>query len=454
MKKIFLIIILLLSLSVNAQNKQVLYDFNNLPQTLLLNPGIETNYKYHVGVPLLSGFSTEIGSTNFVPSDIFSVDNLSINDKVATVLNRLKTSDYLKLNTQIEILNAGFRYNDKTYFSFGFYQEIDAIGYYPKDVFTLANEGNGAFLNKSFDISQLLYKVDFLGVIHAGITQKISDKLTLGGRFKIYSSALNLQSTNNYGTFTTNEGNNNIYVHYLDNVNVNLQTSGLVSDNEYIDDPSTYLKNTFLGGNLGIGLDFGFTYHVNKQLQISGSLLDVGFVNHSKNIKNTVSKGSFTFEGIALDYNSNRNYWQELDTAVKQQLPTTDNQDSYVSWRPAKFNAAVKYSFGERRSKYCYDNTYKDVYTDAFGAQLYSIFRPLNQQFALTGFYGKMITNNLHTKVTYTLDNYSFSNIGVGISTQIWKINFYGIIDNLLNYSDISSLNNLSIQFGFNLIIN
>jgi len=26
-----------------------------------------------------------------------------------------------------------------------------------------------------------------------------------------------------------------------------------------------------------------------------------------------------------------------------------------------------------------------------------------------------MITNHLHTKVTYSLDNYSFSNIGLGL---------------------------------------
>ncbi|WP_439130051.1 DUF5723 family protein, partial [Polaribacter sp.] len=289
MKKISLIVVFLLSLSLNSQNKQVLYNFNSLPQTLLLNPGIENNYKYHIGVPLLSGFSAELGATSFVPSNIFVADNLSFNDKVTTLLNRLKTSDYFKVNTQIEILNAGFRYHDKTYFSFGFYEELDAIGYYPKDVFTLVNKGNGAFLNKSFDISQLLYKADILGVIHAGITQKVNEKLTLGGRFKIYSSTLNIQSTNNYGTFTTNEGNNNIYIHYLDNVNVNLKTSGLVSNDEYIDDPSTYLKNTFFGGNLGFGLDVGFTYQINRQLQISGSLLDVGFVNHTKNIKNTLA---------------------------------------------------------------------------------------------------------------------------------------------------------------------
>ena len=117
-------------------------------------------------------------------------------------------------------------------------------------------------------------------------------------------------------------------------------------------------------------------------------------------------------------------------------------------------NAAIKYSFGEKRSKYCYDNTLKDFYTNAFGAQLYSVFRPLRQQFALTSFYEKSFSNKLQGKITYTIDDYSYYNIGVGISAKIWKINFYGILDNLTKLSDISSANNVSLQFGFNLLFN
>ena len=454
MRIIVLIFTFLIGLNSFSQNKQVLYDFAGLPQTLLLNPGLETDYKFHIGVPLLSGFSSEIKSTGFSLSEIFSVNNNTINDKISAVLNKIDANDYLKVNTQIEVFSAGFRFDKKTYVSFGFYQELDAIGYLPKDALTLINEGNTSYLNKSFSISEMIYKLDVLGVIHAGISRKVSDKLTLGGRFKVYSSALNLETTNNSGTFTTRLGNNNIYVHHLDNVNFNTRTSGLISNNEYISDASTYIENSLLGGNLGAGIDLGFTYHVTPQLQLSGSLIDLGFVQHTKNIKNKLIVGSFTFEGIEFEFDSNRNYWGELDAALKEQLPIVDNQDSYTSWRPAKVNVAIKYSFGEKRSKYCYDNTLKDFYTNAFGAQLYSVFRPLRQQFAFTSFYEKSFSNKLQAKITHTIDDYSYYNIGVGVSAKIWKINFYGILDNLTKLSDISSANNVSLQFGFNLLFN
>jgi hypothetical protein len=441
---------------ISAQNKQILYDFAELPQTLLLNPSAETNYKFHFGMPFLSGFSIGYGSSEVVLTDLFALDNENINDKVSTILNSLSSRDFVKFNSQIEIFNGGFRGDENTYFSFGFYEEIDAISYFPKDLITLFNEGNNAYLNKSFSVSQILYKLDVLGVLHAGVSKKINDQLTLGGRVKIYSSSLNIESTNNTGTFTTVLGTDNIYKHYLSTININARTSGLVVDDGYQEDPNEYLKNTFLGGNLGIGFDFGFTFHINPQLELSASILDLGFINHTKNIENTTAKGSFVFEGIEFLYDSNNqiNYWGEIDKKLKEQLPIDENQESYISWRPAKLNAALKYSFGERRSKICYDNTYKDFYTDALGVQLYSVFRPLSPQLALTGFYQKSITNKIHTKVTYTIDDFSYANIGAGLSAQFGKVNLYGMVDNILEYSNLSAANSLSLQLGINVIFN
>ncbi len=457
MKKFLFFLLILSAAKVTSQNKQVLFNFAELPQSLLLNPGTETNYKFHFGVPLLSSFSMEFGSSGAVLTDVFALDHKDINDKISTVLNALSTRDFVKLNSQIEIISGGFRLDSRTYISFGIYDEIDVISYYPKDVFTLVNEGNNAHLNKSFSASQIRYKLDVLGVIHAGISRKVSDQLTLGGRFKIYSSALNMESSNNTGTFTTVLGRDNIYKHYLNNINITARTSGLFnSDDELIDNPNSYLNNTLFGDNLGIGFDFGLTYHISPQLEFSGSILDLGFINHTKNIKNTTAKGSFIFEGVNFQYDSDNpiSYWGQIDGQFKEQLPTDENQESYTSWRPTKLNIALKYSFGERRSKICYDNTYKDFYTDAIGAQLYSVFRPLSPQLALTAFYQKSLTNKVQTKVTYTVDDFSYANIGAGFSAQLGKVNLYGMLDNILEYRNLSSANSISLQLGINVIFN
>lgn len=52
------------------------------------------------------------------------------------------------------------------------------------------------------------------------------------------------------------------------------------------------------------------------------------------------------------------------------------------------------------------------------------------------------------------IDDYSFYNIGAGISAQLGKVNFYGMVDNIAQINDIASANNISVQLGFNLIFN
>ena len=69
-----------------AQNMQILYDFDQLPQTLLLNPGSKVDYKKHFGVPLLSNLYMDIGSSN---KDITYNSVISGSDGLGDVLNKM-----------------------------------------------------------------------------------------------------------------------------------------------------------------------------------------------------------------------------------------------------------------------------------------------------------------------------------------------------------------------------
>ena len=110
---------------VSSQNKQVLYDFANLPQTLLLNPGAEVPYKFHAGIPLLSQFSFNAGFTGFSAYDVFADNGVPINDKIRAVVDNFNTAEFAMVNEQLEIINVGFRLPNKSYLSFGYYQEFD-----------------------------------------------------------------------------------------------------------------------------------------------------------------------------------------------------------------------------------------------------------------------------------------------------------------------------------------
>ena len=71
-------------------------------------------------------------------------------------------------------------------------------------------------------------------------------------------------------------------------------------------------------------------------------------------------------DGINFLYDEeNINYWDQLGDDFKANVPTSEVADSYTSWRPTKLNAALKYSFGDIRSKICYTATRKNYYYNA-----------------------------------------------------------------------------------------
>ena len=440
---------MLFVIAVQAQ-QHIAFSFGETPQTLMLNPGSETNYKSHYGIPVLSNFQLTIGNTGFQMGDLFSNDSRSFNEKFEKVLNQLEPDDYINLNTKVDVLSFGYRYNNKTYISGGFYEELDLMVYFPKDAIEGLYYGNDPFFNRSFSISQAIMKADLMGVLHAGISKKIDEKLTIGGRFKIYSSSLNVETNNNSGSITTTTNNTNITRLTLQNLDAGVSTSGIDNIEEDV------LSNTFLGGNLGIGFDVGLTYHFSPQIEFTGSILDLGFVKHSKNTRNFSAKGNYVLDGINFEYNSDDpiNYWKQLEQDIDARIPNEENEDAYTSWRPMKINAALKYSFGERRNKFCYTKTHKQYYYNSIGFQIHTIMRPLKPQFSFTSFYEKSLSQKIHTKFTHTINDYSSTIFGAGASLQLGKLHVFGALDNVLGVRDLSTLNTISLNFGLNIIIN
>lgn len=452
LKKFFFILFLLVNFFGYSQNKKILYGFAELPQTLMINPGAETNFKFHVGMPMLSGLSFNIGASEGKISDLFLNDQINFNTKFESFIAKLSEKDFISSNLQIEVLNGGFRLNNKTYLSFGFYEEADFIGYYPKEIVEFLYYGNQSNLTKGVHFSQLNYRVELLGVLHAGISYKLNKKLNIGGRFKLYSGSMHAVSKNNTGNFTTQAAGNNIYRHSFANVNVKTKSSGFIYELGKIDFKEI-LNNTFLSKNIGVGFDIGFTYHYSPQIEITGSMLDIGFVSYSKNINNVSIIGNHQVDGIGLRFDgANTDYWAQLDSELRTNLPTVENKDSYINWRPIKLYSSVKYGFGEARTEFqCYE-PYKEYYKNTVGLQLFAITRPVATQVAATMFFERSFNEKFFAKFTYSVDQFSLSNFGIGVSSKIGKFNVYGLVDNVFKMFRLEEASIASVQVGINLI--
>ncbi|RMB62813.1 hypothetical protein EAX61_04330 [Dokdonia sinensis] len=456
MRQLVYLFILCLGFNVLGQNKQLLYNVDNLPQTLLLNPGASHSFEKHIGIPFFSGFSLSAGSSGISVYDIFQ-EGGDFNARVRDAIFNLSDKDFFTVNEQIEIASFGWKPRFKDiYYSGGVYQELDAIVYFPRDLAILAYEGNASYIDVPFEFNDLSVAAEALTVYHFGVNKQVSKKLRLGARIKLYSSIVNVNSTNNRGQFitrTTPEGDN-FYSHEVQNASVRANTSGLVS---IIEQEASPVARAILSKNLGIGLDVGGTYTLSEKWTASGSLLDIGAVFHRDDVNNYELTGSYDLQGIefifpqVLDGTATTPYWENLEDEIEEQLPFNDSlQVNYTTWRPIKANAGLNYGFGKNLFGDCdCTNGGKNQYESNVGLQFFAIKRPRAINSALTAYYDRRWNRLLRTKLTYTLDAFSKRNVGLLLSANIKNFNVYLAADNLLDYPNLAKAYNASLQLGF-----
>ncbi|MCF6296784.1 MAG: DUF5723 family protein [Flavobacteriaceae bacterium] len=457
-----------------AQNKQILYGFDQLPQTLLLNPGAEVDYNKHIAVPF-SNLHVQVGATNsrITYNNIFASAS-GLTESVRNVYNQnLSNNDYFLFNQRLEIINAGFRLkNPKYYLSFGMYEEIDAFSLYPKEVTQLFYEGNDKNgdgipeFEQTTNFNNINYAVEFIGVFHIGITKKINDKLNVGVRFKILSGSLNFNSKKNTANYDLSESNTG-FDHNFNNVNMIINSSGFLNNSGkgFGGNLTSNLGGLFFGNrNFGLGLDLGATYHISNEITITASVLDLDYIRYSNEIVSYKFAEKFVLNDDSF-YNpttgNEGRYWEDKLGAFYNlnEIPIDTIQSGYNSYRSPKINTSVKYTFNNKRKankpvfrdvrcQECLSNG--AVLTSELGIHTYTIFRPNKMGWAVTAFYSRELTRYLNTKITYTYDNFSAKNIGFGLSTHFKKFNFYATADNLLNLPKLKDSNYQSFQLGMN----
>ncbi len=468
MQKLIFIFLALWAVSGISQNKQILYGFGDVPQSLLLNPGTKVPQMKHYGIPFLSQIHFNGGASGVSVYDIFGNSSVDINTRIRNKIFEMKSTDFFTATEQLHLIDFGWKSQKEIYFSGGIYQEFDFITYFPRDLAILAWEGNRDYLGYEFNLGELSTTGDFLTVYHFGINKQISKKLTVGARLKLYSSMFSFRSVNNAGTFVTEivEGSENVYEHTVTGVDITVNTSGYASLRD-LDGSSEVVKEVigraFFGGNIGVGVDIGGTYDISENWTASASVLDFGAIFHSKDVESYRASGNYTLNGIELIFpplsagDPTLPYYGNLEDEIEREIPIDTLNEGYTQLRPTKLNGSLKYGFGKAVGRSgecdCLNMGGGDSKDQALGLHVYGMFRPKGPQFAGTLFYYRKLFDFLAAKATYTVDSYSYSNVGLGIAADIGKLNFYIAADNLLKYGNLAKAKSVSLQLGFNIKI-
>ena len=428
---VFLLVMSFTHQVVFSQKNFTLYHLNQTSQANYLNPGFKNKNRVYVSLPI--GMQTiSLMHSGFKLSDLIETrsqdDSLNLN--ISNAISKMAKTNYLNMEMSNELLGFGFRIK-KNFFSFNATNRFQARFTYPKDLFTLAVQGNGKdFLGKRASFDGLGF--DLMSYVEYGLgyNRDVNDKLTVGGRIKLLSGVANIQTVKSQLGITTDPTSFDLTI----DGGMRVNTANL--DSTALNDPSLIAQSAFSFKNLGLGLDLGASYQLLNKLQLNASLLDLGYIRWKTNVTNYVSSDvNYTFKGIDLN-----------DTLASDKLTDTigkvfnqhQEHNAYTTKLHSKFYLGAKYEF----NKYFYSS-----------ALLYNEIVAKKYTAGLSVAINARLRNWLYASLNYSAYGRSYNNVGFGFNIKGGPIQFYVMSDNILAFMNPENAKHVHASFGINIVV-
>jgi len=455
MKKIILIGLLLTLVRMQAQQDFILYHMPSIPQITQVDPASFPDSKLDIGLPIISSVYGSAFNTGFSMGDIFyqNANGIMMPD-VDNAISRMKDNNFLILNAHTDLLFVGFR-NKSNFFSFNVTEKLDFTFNYPKDLIVMAMEGNGnnllgeraSFDGLGFDFTHWReYAVHWV--------HDVDHKFSYGARLKYLYGMENFTTDVSYMGITTDQ---NTHALTFD-MNFDFRTAGLPK--MWIDDTvpcigaidtdddvmmqeagldAGSISNYLFGRkNNGLGVDFGFNYHLNDKLLLEGSVLDLGFISWNNYTANSqLQAWDYTYNGI--------------DNPI-----TVFGQGTSVDFLKEILEDSIEASLYEN---YQYSNP---SYTTSLRTKIYASMEYVvdHNNFVSLSFYSSFVRNRwrrgmgvaynyhlghfLSATASYSIYNRSYSNLGLGLSVNLGPVEVYCLSDNVLAFGTFNIRDNIS----------
>jgi len=452
LKNVLVLSLLLFCTSIKAQEDLTMYSMNNVQQSLYVNPAIKLKHKVNIGLPIISSVYFDVINNAFNPKHAFDVNSNGVTTiTTQSLIDKWKPRNYLGVNARLDLLSFGFTLNEKNYISFSLRDNFMYRLTLPEGLLELPLVGNANFDENDgiVDLEGLGMDVNYYRSWGVGYQREVNKKLRLGGAFRFNQGIANVHFKRSDLRWETDP---NTYDYTFSGA-VDVRTSGYDSTLD-----GSNLQSLLINPqNIGFGLDLGAVYQLNDKIELSASLIDLGFITWKQNINNFVSEElNSTFEG--LDFTNtiiNGGSPFDADSLADVYFADLDeNQDRYTTSLLTKLYLGAAYSVFEKEH-----------------------FKGRANLLLQGGLYhGKLLPS---VTLGYTQDVYSFlqasinysyvnrgNNIGFGLSANLFPVQVYVTVDNLLaaRYTEIVDANQevvvpfvpynakkLHVRFGINL---
>lgn len=453
MKKNFLTLTLILSnsLVLLAQQELTLHYMQSVPQRSFSNPALIPDSRIYFGIPGLSSIGLGLSSPISI-SDMFIIrsdDSLLID--LPTIQERLGKGGPFALEFSEELFAVGFT-KGNNHFSFSSSLKATFHMALPSDLPKFLIEGNAAFLGQDAEIGGINLNYKQYWENSLGYSRQFTDALRVGVRAKLLSGVASVSTKDMSFTFYTDPDDYALTA----TSNIHIMTSlpfladsivigSLDSAFEFPEMEPKDLWQAFRSErNSGFAIDIGANYKLSEKWSFNASLIDLGSVNWTKNVRTFNSdEASFTFDGIDIyemfsDSVNQDEYFQDLLDSASSIFDFYITDGSFRDAMIPKLYAGASYSLTPGT---VFGGLCKVEY---FNKELYP---------SLTLSVNKRFTRVLTLAGSYTIRKNSFANVGLGVALNVSAFQLYIASDYVNRMIYLDRMRLAGIRFGMNLTI-
>ena len=447
MKKITLLLLLTgFALASKAQSELTLPFLRDVFQSTYIDPTNLPEHTVSIGIPGVSVYGQFIHN-GFVPNNFLKYQQDTMRINLDNLYKDLNDGNLIYLGENLDILHIRFKVNNGFYW-FGMRQNLNVSFFYPKNLFSLAIEGNEPFIDKELDLSNTKLDASLYNEYSFGMSKEIPHWV-FGGRISLLQGLYNLNmdpdalsikiDTANYDV--TAKANAVIHTAGLSeiitstgffepNVEVN---SDRLSDFNYLSDKLTSFKNK------GFALSGGVAYKLDDKTKFSFSFYNLGFITWKDSVKNYKLKGSTVYNEVSFisKYLNDKDInMDSLLNVMRKDFDTTDNRQSYRTWLNPHFNLTASYDIFRRTSV---GLSFSGVFNKQFyPAVTFGLQQGIGRFFNIIG--------------TVSANQRTIKNVGLGLVIKPGPLQIFIITDNAYPAVTPMYFTNTNIRVGINLV--
>jgi len=475
-------IIIFFSTSIFAQNN-TMYWMRHLPQSMNTNPAKQSNCKFFIDIPVLPNFSFDVAHTGFSFDDVI-MDHPTKKDTFMLDLITLekalgKNRNSIDFETEFSLINFGLAIKNNMYVTFGVNYKFSENFQYPKALIEITHGNyrpNGEVLSFDFRESFMSHRE-----LYFGLSKNFYDKFYIGGRVKFLNGYANLNAKKMRLNWQTSTIDDEIYDWtFVADVETNasfpvaweLEKDSLGNIKDVKTEVPEIDENNIYGSikgaiphNFGMGIDLGVEYKINKNILVSASVVDLGFIRWKTNPINVkLDNASYTFKG--LDVASYLGSYVGNSSDSTSTGDDADMMEDIIDTITTSFNPLITsdaYTTGLNTKIYAGGNFAVNDWLD-FGL----LYKGLVMNKSLYSSFTASANLNFLRGWSYTL-SYSMidrlaNNLGMGLAYKLGPFQMYFISDNIaapfwaLNQSSFSdkwirNTKRFNFAFGMNFMI-